>query len=171
MSLTKEEKDIAKKLNLKPFVCNEQLYWNNSKDNLHLAVQKSTIPNGGNGVFSYERVIRKGQLIGYYEGVVYHVDGPYKSKTNDYGMTLDEKTGWYIDAEAFPRSIIAMVNDVVGSNFKPNTEFSLLTHDPVTRKKLKGKDIKCFLTASTNIYYGEELFASYGDEYWSARLK
>lgn len=145
------EKDIAK-LGLKDNVIPE-LIWNNADNGLILTVAKSTIPNAGKGVFT-QQLIKKGQRIGVYLG---DLRKDPKRITN-YSFTIDKD--WYIDSSAFPRCIIAMVNDVHGTKLRTNAEFRI------------SEDLEDFtktsivLYATKDILPGMEIFASYGPEYW-----
>ena len=126
---------------------------------LRLEVKKSQIENAGNGVYTKES-IPNGTLIGYYEGKVSQ-DEKYIS---DYTFTLSKK--WFVDGLDYPRSYIAMVNDPFNCDFEYNCEFDLLTHGK-DGKPLRFKDRRVFLVSTKDIEAGEELYASYGDDYWN----
>lgn len=138
------------------------MYWNNTE--LLLNVEKSKITNAGLGIYTYEN-IKKGQHIGFYEGKL-------KKEGNecvgDYSFTLSKL--WYRDASPYPRAYIAMINDSYNSNFTVNCEFVKITHDD-NGKKYKVKDIKIELQAIRDIAFGEELYASYGEDYWDCESR
>jgi SET domain-containing protein len=55
-----------------------------------------------------------------------------------------------------------MINDAKNSQFENNCEFRIIEH------KIK-KNSKICLYSIKDIKKGNELFASYGDEYWTTR--
>ena len=138
-------------------------YWNNTE--LLLNVEDSLIPVAGKGIFTYEKIIKKGQHIGYYEGKL-KKEG--RECVGDYSFTLSNV--WYLDARNFPRAYTAMINDSHNSKFNTNYEFVMVMHDD-NGKKLSPKDRKIALQATRNIYFGEELFASYGEDYWTCESR
>jgi hypothetical protein len=135
-------------------------YYNNTEHVLH--VRPSQIKQAGNGIFFHDRILKKGELVGYYEGKLVKTDPDVC--VGDYSFELDDD--WYIDARAFPRPYTAMINDAYGSKFTNNCEFVLVKYDD-DNNELMGKDIKIALQTTRDIHMGEELFASYGDPYWS----
>lgn len=148
-------------LNLQPEIqafLEGPIFWNNTK--LVLNVEPSNIPNAGNGIYTYQP-INKETLIGTYEGILKKDDG---SCVGDYSFSLNKS--WYVDARAYPRSYIAMINDSHGSKFKNNCEFRLEIEDPVTGRKRKPHERKITLWSTRYIKAGEELFADYGKDYW-----
>lgn len=150
---------IAKNLKISP----ENLCYNNT--DILLELKTSTIPNSGRGLFLKEERINEGQLIGYYDGDVTKDD----KKLSDYSFTLDDD--WFVDGLEFPRCYIAMINDPYGSEFECNCEFQLLTQDEKTNKTLPPHKRKIYLVALRDIERGEELFASYGEDYWSCKTR
>lgn len=135
------------------------MYYNNT--DLKLNVKPSNIKGGGNGIFSYETIIKKDQRIGFYVGQLKKAD---HNCVGDYSFTLTKI--WYIDARKYPRSYMAMINDSHNSTFIDNCMFETITIDE-NGKKLCGKNRRICLKATRDIYMGEELFASYGEEYWN----
>lgn len=130
-----------------------------------LNVKKSQIKKAGNGIYSYERLIKDGEIIGYYNGKLTEVK---KGRcVGDYSFELNKK--WYINAETYPRSYMAMINDAYSSKFTNNCEFVLINCDE-NGKKLVGKNMLVALQAIRDIHFGEELFASYGETYWENRM-
>jgi uncharacterized protein len=136
-----------------------EIYWNNTE--LMLNVEESKIAEAGKGIFTYED-IEKGQFIGFYNGRLEKSNGKC---VGDYSFSLNRV--WYLDARFYPRAYMAMINDSHGSKFKDNCEFVTLSNDE-DGKKLVPKDRKIFLQALRNIKAGEELYASYGADYWSS---
>ena len=141
------------KLNTLPF-----MVYNNT--DLRLVTAPSQIKGAGNGVWTKE-FIPKGTRIGFYDGIVLKGD----HKITDYSFTLSNT--YFVDGEPSPRCIIAMINDPIGSSFKHNCEFDVLYNDEETGLRLRQQDRKVFLKAIRNIKADTELFASYGDEYWT----
>lgn len=136
----------------------------NNTDKL-LFIKKSNIKNAGNGVFTLQN-IKKGEEIGIYDGTRKKA---HKTQTDfgDYSFSLSNV--YYIDSSSFPRSIIAMVNDAThDKKYKNNCEFILEKYDK-KGKKLKECKRNIVLYSTKEIKRGEELFASYGDDYWSCR--
>lgn len=138
------------------------MYWNNTE--LLLNVEKSNIPQAGLGIFTYEP-IKKGQFIGYYEGVL-KKEG--RECVGDYSFTLSNV--WYLDARRYPRAYTAMINDSYKSKYTTNCEFAKISHDD-EGNKLSSKNRKISLEATRDIMPGEELFASYGEEYWECESR
>jgi SET domain-containing protein len=135
------------------------LYYNNTE--LKLNVKPSHISGAGNGIFSYEKIIKKDQRIGFYEGKLIKANG---DDVGDYSFTLTKC--WYLDAVKYPRAYIAMINDAHNSKFNNNCEFVVLSKDK-DGNVLRGKNQRIYLQAIRDIYMGEELYASYGEEYWN----
>jgi SET domain-containing protein len=131
----------------------ENFYYNNTE--FILDIQLSNIKNAGNGLFSFQ-YIPKDTMIGYYKGDV--LSG--NNKVTDYSFEISPK--YFIDAKEFPRCFIAMINDAKNSQFENNCEFRII------EKKIKKNSIIC-LYSIKDIKKGDELFASYGDEYWTTR--
>jgi len=131
----------------------ENFYYNNTE--FILDIKPSNIKNGGSGLFSIQN-IPKDTMIGYYKGDI--LSG--NNKVTDYSFQISAK--YFIDAKEFPRCYIAMINDAKNSQFENNCEFRIIEH------KIK-KNSKICLYSIKDIKKGNELFASYGDEYWTTR--
>ena len=131
----------------------ENFYYNNTK--FILDIKPSNIKNGGNGLFSLQNIPNE-TMIGYYIGDV--LSG--NNKVTDYSFQISKK--YFIDAKEFPRCYIAMINDAKNSQFVNNCEFRII------EKKIK-KNNKICLYSIKDIKRYDELFASYGDEYWTTR--
>ena len=148
-------KELGRPVHLKslPF-----MVYNNT--DLRLKTAPSQIEGAGNGVWTDE-FIPKNSRIGFYDGIVLKGD----HKITDYSFTLSDT--YFVDGEPSPRCIIAMINDPIGSSFGHNCEFDVLYNDEITGVRLKQKKRRVFLKAIKNIKPNTELFASYGDEYWT----
>jgi len=131
----------------------ENIFYNNTQ--FILDIKPSNIKNGGNGLFSLQNIPNE-TLIGYYIGDV--LSG--NNKVTDYSFEISKK--YFIDAKEFPRCFIAMINDAKNSKFVNNCEFRII------EKKIK-KNNKICLYSIKDIKRCDELFASYGDEYWTTR--
>jgi SET domain-containing protein len=131
----------------------ENFYYNNTE--FILDIKPSNIKNGGSGLFSVQ-YIPKETMIGYYKGDV--LSG--NNKVTDYSFQISAK--YFIDAKEFPRCYIAMINDAKNSEFENNSEFRII------EKKIK-KNSQICLYSIKDIKKGDELFASYGEEYWTTR--
>ena len=131
----------------------DNFYYNNTK--FILDIKPSNIKNGGNGLFSLQNIPNE-TMIGYYVGDI--LSG--NNKVTDYSFQISKK--YFIDAKEFPRCFIAMINDAKNSQFVNNCEFRIIEN------KIKKKNKIC-LYSIKNIKRCDELFASYGDEYWTTR--
>jgi SET domain-containing protein len=131
----------------------ENIFYNNTQ--FILDIKPSNIKNGGNGLFSLQNIPNE-TMIGYYIGDV--LSG--NNKVTDYSFQISKK--YFIDAKEFPRCYIAMINDATNSQFVNNCEFRII------EKKIK-KNNKICLYSIKDIKRCDELFASYGDEYWTTR--
>jgi SET domain-containing protein len=131
----------------------ENFYYNNTK--FILDIKPSNIKNSGNGLFSLQNIPNE-TMIGYYIGDI--LSG--NNKVTDYSFQISKK--YFIDANEFPRCYIAMINDAKNSQFVNNCEFRII------EKKIK-KNNKICLYSIKDIKRCDELFASYGDEYWTTR--
>jgi SET domain-containing protein len=131
----------------------ENIFYNNTQ--FILDIKPSNIKNGGNGLFSLQNIPNE-TMIGYYIGDV--LSG--NNKVTDYSFEISKK--YFIDAKEFPRCFIAMINDAKNSQFVNNCEFRII------EKKIKKNNRIC-LYSIKDIKKYDELFASYGDEYWTTR--
>lgn len=122
-------------------------YYHKSVFDLYIA--NSTIANAGLGVFTRE-LIHKNTVIDEYYGDVYEIS----HSPSRYYFEIEQGVG--IDAFNLPRCYMAMINDAYGSNYTVNCEFVI---DKSARR--------VFIKASTEIHPEQELFISYGDQYWS----
>jgi len=118
-------------------------YYHNSKYNLK--IHNSNIKLAGKGVIT-EEVIPINSFIDFYTGDIY-----YNVKCGMYFVEISELYG--INAITFPRCYMAMINDAYNSQFTNNCEIRI-NNDNIEIWSLQ------------NIEKGEELFLSYGDQYW-----
>ncbi len=146
--MNKKEKLILEKL--KPY--------HKSKFNLDISI--SRIERSGFGVFTNE-LIPKGSLIDMYYGK--YVKGLYGG---DYYFRIDDMIG--IDALDPPRCYMAFLND---SNYRPVSKRGLkkfkehsFTNNCRFEVDKVNKTVSIY--SIVDIYPGNELFISYGSEYW-----
>lgn len=123
------------------------LYYHKSTFNLYIS--KSNVHNAGLGVFTRE-LIPKDSIIDEYYGDVYEIS----HSPSRYYFEIEEGVG--IDAFHLPRCYMAMINDAYGSSHTVNCEF-------IINKSVK----RVFVKALNAIEPGQELYISYGDEYWT----
>tara|TARA_Y100000389_G_C17385056_1_gene476551 strand:+ start:320 stop:748 length:429 start_codon:yes stop_codon:yes gene_type:complete len=115
-----------------------------------LCIKPSSIKHGGLGVFINENISGFVHL-GNYTGEVKH-DSIMPSLYGSYA--LDLKSENYIDASDYPRSVLAMINDARFSEYENNCEFIIFSD-------------RAEVWSTKEISIGEELFVSYGKDYWS----
>jgi hypothetical protein len=122
-------------------------YYHTSKYKLQIGL--STIPHGGKGVFTNE-CIESNNFIDYYCGyeISYIGTGEYFVGFEDGSRILG------IDALSFPRCYMAMVNDAYQTPFRNNCRIDIV-------------DEKIEIWSIMDIYPGQELFMSYGSNYWN----
>mgnify|MGYP000432075209 CR=1 FL=1 len=129
---------------------------------MHLEVKQSTIPNGGKGLFTTIDRAKNEVLLEYTGDILTQreLDVEYPGDTRAV-YVLQLRSGdnpLYIDSKDPQRSSVARyANDCSNSgNVKCNAEF------------VNNYDAWITLVATRNIAAGEEIFASYGPQYWSA---
>jgi hypothetical protein len=115
-----------------------------------LTIASSNIPNAGKGVFTND-FIPANTIIDEYYGDVYEIS--YSSSR--YFLEITPTCG--IDAFNFPRCYMAMINDTYGTSHKTNCTFVI---DQGARR--------AFIQSTVDILPQNELYISYGDEYWSS---
>lgn len=140
----------------------DKFCYNNTNHILYL--DKSKIRGAGLGIYTAKK-IKKGEFIGYYEGELIYTKNPYKADYGDYSFSINNN--YYINSEKYPRCYIAMINDSHGSKFNNNCEFEIEVR--VNGKLLHPKKRRICLKAIKDIKPGEEMLASYGDDYWEYR--
>ena len=124
-----------------------------------LVIKDSLIPNAGSGVYTSE-AIPNGSCIDYYVGM--KCKYPLSFYFIECGKDKETGEPYGIDAGEYPRCYMAMLNDVYQSEYMVNCEFRISKN-----KGDKGdKEDVVSVYAIRDIRAGEELFVSYGDEYW-----
>jgi hypothetical protein len=120
-------------------------YYHNS--NLNIEIKTSNIKDGGLGVFTNEYIMENTLIDGY--------TGEYRSRCfSRYYFLIRDGIG--IDALDYPRCYMGMLNDSFGSSYSNNCKFMVdLENDIVNVWSIR--DIKP----------GEELFISYGADFWT----
>jgi hypothetical protein len=111
-----------------------------------LEIKQSTIPNAGLGVFSLTDIPKNTYIDGYY-------GDKFSNPTSRYFITITDEIG--IDAVSYPRCYMAMLNDSYNTLFQNNCEFII-----------NEKDQTVSVWTIKEIKSGEELFTSYGEDYW-----
>ena len=123
----------------------EPEYYHNSK--FDLQINKSQIKEAGLGVFTND-FIPNNTFIDFYKG-----NKCYGLKGGSYFFCINNIIG--IDAQAYPRCYMAMLNDVYNTNNIVNCEF-IIDEDKKTIE----------IWSCLDIEPKSELFISYGDSYW-----
>jgi hypothetical protein len=127
----------------KQFIKPDEEYFHNSR--FKLSIRNSNIPFSGNGVFT-EDFIPPNTFIDLYLG-----DICFYAKCGSYFVEIDENCG--INAIAFPRCYMAMINDAHKSQFSNNCEI-----------RINSGNVEVW--SIHPIDQGRELFMSYGDAFW-----
>jgi len=120
-------------------------FYHNSK--YELEIKQSNIKNAGLGVFSICDIPENTYIDGYYGDI-------FSIATSRYFVCITDEIG--IDAGSYPRCYMAMLNDSFNSLFKNNCEFII---------NVKDKTVSVWTIRE--IKKGEELFISYGEDYWN----
>lgn len=108
----------------------------------NLDIYTSTIPDAGLGVFANEDIMAC-EHIDFYTG------DRMSFPMSKYYFQIEDGIG--IDAGSYPRCYMAMINDGFEKN---NCKFAV------------AKDKQVSVWSIRDIKKGEELFVSYGDNYW-----
>ena len=132
-------------------------YYNSSEFELY--IDTSQIKGAGLGVFT-EDDIPEDTIIDQYRGeLIESFDSPENTMYYYELVKPNKETGEKglgIDAFKFPRCYMAMINDAcVEKDFTNNCEFE----DDIQNKKIN-------IITTRDINAGEELFVSYGEDYW-----
>lgn len=102
----------------------------------NIKIETSNIKLADKGVITEDFIPEK-SFIDFYTGII-----SYYNKCGAYFVEINEHCG--INAISFPRCYMAMINDAHNSQYTNN----------------------CEIWSIKNIEKGQELFFSYGDEYW-----
>jgi len=124
-------------------------YFHHSSFNLY--INKSNIEDAGSGVFTHDE-IPTDTIIDEYVGELYEIN----ICPSRYFIEIEKGVG--IDAFDFPRCYMAMVNDTYGTHEKINCEFVIDV-----------KERRVFIKSIAAISPGEELYVSYGNQYWDSQ--
>ena len=134
-----------------------------------LLVRTSSIPGAGNGVFACKRqdmgdrirsklIFSQGSRVCSYgteqNRIVLATALSRYGSISTQPYTYETEDGRYYDSADY-RTIGAIINDIRGTSHKYNVEF-------------RERSGEVCVAAIVNIYEGDELFLSYGDEYWKS---
>lgn len=141
--------------------------WQHSIKNLGLKVQKSTIPNAGQGLFTVKQFEGKKNIIEYKGEKLTNkqIDQRYPGDTvAPYAVRVNRK--YHIDAIKSPTSSIARyANDARKNKTRRRNNAKLVTHK-VGKGSTSARD-KVFIKAkSETIPPNTEVLVNYRDEYW-----
>ena len=121
----------------------------------YLTVKRSKIPGAGKGLFT-SRFIPKGTLIVEYKGRVSTWKKVLEGKVfNGYVYYL--KREHVIDAMTYKKALARFANDANGL---------INTNELVNNSKFMLREDKVYIRATKDIFASEEIFVSYGKEYW-----
>ena len=120
-----------------------------------LRVAPSTVPDAGEGLFATERIAR-GEIIGFYRGEVLTLREAMALQDRDYLMG-----GFGVNAHVDAQRAFAMPGRYVNDVFDAGRRNARFEKSRATRSAK--------VVALRTIEEGEEIFASYGRSYWSAR--
>ena len=128
---------------------------------MSLEVKKSKIPGAGKGLFAKEMFKRNDKVIEYTGEIITWKECQKRNEALDgvglyYFYVSDKKC---IDAQNVPESLARYANDAAGfvrlPGFRNNARFEVIKSKP-------------YIIASRNIKPGDEIYVSYGKEYWDA---
>jgi SET domain-containing protein len=130
-------------------------------DPTFLFVKDSSLPNCGKGLFTKVAIKKgaiiveyKGEKITWAEGLKRNENHPFQSP---YLFYISAKN--CIDAEYTLDALARYANDAKGhtkvKGLNNNAEYAVIKRVP-------------YIVATKNINAGEEIFVSYGDDYWKA---
>lgn len=131
-----------------------------------LEIKKSLIEGAGNGLFA-TRDFKKGEIITIYEGETINREKADElarkgldSHIRSLCLLRTAIDGIKNPKEAFGKGGASFCNDAsYQTDFQNNSKFA------VNVDRHTGKNT-CFLKALKDIYEGDEVFASYGNDYW-----
>lgn len=128
--------------------CNQHL-----KQHEGLRITKSQLPGAGKGLYTYKD-IPKGAIIAQYTGdVVVSHDHEF---ANPYSLQIKERPPTYIDASKTNTGEARFANDA-----RSKSNNAILVYNKRTKQS--------FLRAKRDIEAGEEVFTSYGDDFWDSK--
>jgi uncharacterized protein len=128
---------------------------------MSLEIKKSRIPGAGKGLFAKADFKRGERVIEYTGEIITWKECQKRNEALDgvglyYFYVSDKKC---IDAQNVPESLARYANDAAGfvrlPGFRNNARFEVIRSKP-------------YIIASRNIKPGDEIYVSYGKEYWDA---
>jgi len=123
----------------------------------YLEVKDSKIPGAGYGLFTKKSLKRGEKVVEYLGEIIDYQEYNKRTDENKYGYMfyLDKKT--CIDAYDTPHFVARYANDAKGLKRVPGLDNNCEYHI---------EDKRVYIVAKRDIRPGEELFVSYGKEYW-----
>lgn len=142
-------------------------YHSNSPLDQRLVVQDSTIVDAGLGLFNGStRPILKGETVCHYTGLIHNHQSKREQEDQSYMASVGYVNSFDEDVFVDPKSVLGVkaryMNDPIDHSLT-NVKWGEHTTDVA-------KDWVCVgigIIATKNIAPEEEIFVSYGDEYWS----
>lgn len=133
------------------------LYALDTPEEDYLYSKPSQIPNAGFGLFS-AITLYKGDIIAHFNGEVLNLkEAQIRIQNNDDDYFMNLPNGLTLDCKNTP-GFAKMANDFFNSNFKQNAIITLNNNQVV-------------LVASKTIQAHQEIFTSYGKNYWERESK
>ncbi len=123
-------------------------------------IKSSTIPGAGKGLFARWDFNKGDAIVRYTGDIVQTADGANDGGWQGSSYVLEVTDSWAIDAARTNTADGRMINDTVTTNKRPNVKFAF----DARRKVVTIRALKA-------IKAGEELFISYGREYWARGLE
>jgi len=117
--------------------------------------RRSRLPRGGDGLFA-ARAFGVGEVLGEYHGRVLSLYQATQLENRDYLMG-----GFGINAHVDARFALGAAARYVNDHFDPTARNARFVKDKAEKRAT--------LVATRTIRRGEEIYASYGESYWSAR--
>lgn len=150
------------------YVIPEALDVNLAGKNGKLRVKRSNIKNAGNGLFvKQKKGFRTGQRITTYGGYVLPDEETADASDSAYLMPDEYGRIWdakYINRDNIHSDLGRWINDPKDTRFSPNCEARLIEYETPREARIE-------IFAIRPIRGGEEIFLSYGDNYWSSSPK
>ena len=119
-------------------------------------IKDSTIPGAGKGLFARWDFGKGDAIVRYTGDIVQTADGEEESGWRGSSYVLEVTNSWAIDAARANTADGRMINDTVTTKMRPNVKFAFDARRKVVT-----------IRALRAIKAGEELFISYGREYWA----